>query len=178
MKLSDYLRKKVYFFIISLFFVVLSVSAATYSLSLNDVNDKAIADHVNNKLLIKYESGSEVLNVSEYPISNEVGALYAPANIVKVLNNTNDVIKYDLVVTATSLNEIKDLNKIYVSVNNESYNSLADLNNGIVQSFKIDAHTEDTIDVRIWISKDYIEESDFGEYLGLKLSIRENKNAS
>lgn len=173
MKLSDYFRKKIYFFVISLFFVVLSVSMATYSLSLSDVNDKNIADHVNSKLLMKYENGSDVLAVSEYPISNEVGALYAPANIVKVLNNTNDTVKYDLVVNTTSLNEIKDLNKIYVSVNNESYNSLADLNNGTVKSFRIDAHTEDTIDVRIWISKDYIEESDFGEYLGLKLSIRE-----
>lgn len=173
MKLSDYFKKKIYFFVISLFFVVISVSMATVTLSLSDVNQKNIADHVNSKLLVKYVNGSEVLDVSEYPISNEVGALYAPVNIVKVFNNTDDVVKYDLVISPTSMNEIEDLNKIYVSVNNESYNSLADLKDGTIQSFKIDGHVEDTIDVRIWVSKDYIEESDFGEYLGLKLSIRE-----
>lgn len=173
MKLSDYFRKKIYFFVISLFFVLLSVSMATYSFSISDVNNKNIADHVNNKLLVKYVGGSEVLDVSEYPISNEVGSRYAPVNLVKVFNNSNETQKYDLVINPTSLNEIEDLNKIYVSVNNESYNSLASLEDGTIQSFRIGAHSEDTIDVRIWISKEYIEESDFGAYLGLKLSIRE-----
>lgn len=173
MKLSDYFRKKIYFFIISLFFVLLSVSMATYSLSLSDVGDENIASHVNSKLLVKYVSGSDVLDISEYPISNEVGSRYAPINLVKVYNNSDETVKYDLVINTTSLNEIDDLHKIYVSVNNESYNSLASLNDGTIQSFRIGAHSEDTIDVRIWISKEYIEESDFGDYLGLKLSIRE-----
>ena len=173
MKLSDYFRKKIYFFVISLFFVVLSVTLATYSLTLSDINDGNIADHVNSKLLIKYVNGSDILSVSEYPILNEVGALYAPTNLVKVANKTTHPVNYDLVINETSLNEIEDLNKIYVSVNNESCNSLALFKAGTIESFKIAANSEETIDVRIWISKDYIEESDFGKNLGLKLSIRE-----
>ncbi len=173
MKLSDYFRKKVCFFVISLFFVVLSVTIATYSFSLSDVNNSQIADHVNSKLVIEYVNGSDVLNVSEYPISNEVGSMYAPLNLVKVSNKTSDPVKYDIVITPTSLNEIDDLNKVFVSVNDESYNSLASFKEGTAKSFKIDASSEETVSVKIWISKDYIEESDYGKNLGLKLSIRE-----
>ena len=173
MKLSDYFRKKVFLFVISLFFVILSVTFATYSLSLSDVNNPQIADQVNSKLVIEYVNGSDVLNVSEYPISNEVGSMYAPLNLVRVSNKTPDSVKYELVITPTSLNEIDDLNKIYVSINDESYNSLSSFKDGIVKSFKIGSSSEETISVKIWISKDYIEEADFGKSLGLKLSIRE-----
>lgn len=173
MKLSDYFRKRIYFFVISLFFVVLSVTLATVTFSLSDVNRVNIADHVNSKLVIEYYNGSDVLNVSEYPILNEVGASYAPINLVKVINKTSEVQKYDLVISTTSMNEIDDLNKIYVSVNNESYNSLASLDGGIIMSSKIQPNSEEVADVRIWISKDNILESDYGKNLGLKLSVKE-----
>jgi hypothetical protein len=167
MKLNDYFKKRIFLFIISLLFISIVVVTSTYSLSINPIRDAYIPN--NNHLLIEYVNGSDTLSVSEYPMNNDIGSIYAPANIIKIINQSNEDIKYNIIVTRTQENEIDDLSKIYVSING---NEPISLDNNIIYSGNI-SDIEETIDVRIWLSKEYMDSEDLGKIIGINLSIVE-----
>lgn len=170
MKLSDYLHKKMTFFFVSLVFILLSVVTASYCLSLNKYD---LNKNTNVNLNVEYINGQSNLNVSEYPINNNVGYIYAPENKVKIMNKSEHKVVYDVILETLDSNEIKDLNKIYVSINGSNSFSLAKMNKNIILTKTLDGFTEDIIDVRIWGSKEYITQNDLGKNIALKLKIQE-----
>lgn len=170
MKLSKYLHKRIGFFFLSLVFILSCVFTASYCLSLNKY-EKGINNNV--YLDIEYINGNNNLVVSEYAISNDVGYIYAPENKVKIMNKIEEEVSYDIILETLKTNEIKDLNKIYISINGCEPFSLASRDNNVILSKTLEGKTEDMIDVRIWVSKEYMTQNDMGKTIALKLIIQE-----
>lgn len=169
MKLRDYFKKRVFFFVVSVVFIAIGLIITSYTLSLNKYDKK----NNNSSLDIVYIDNQSSINVSEYPMSNDIGNIYAPENKVKIINKSKKKREYKVKLEVLKQNNFNDLQKISVSINGEVPFSLADVKENIIMSKEINGLEEDIIDVRIWGNKDLMLESDMGKTIALRLLIEE-----
>lgn len=171
MNMGKYIKKRMIFFCVSFLFVIVCSVAASFSfMNSNFVNNDIVIN--NENLQIIYENGKKGIQKSLYPLSFQQGNLKSPSNIIKIVNKGHFSTNFAIVIKQTdvSIDNI-DINKIYYSVNNSTPNILGKARNGEIFSSTLAADSEFIVDVKLWISSEFIENDDAGKKIALEFDV-------
>lgn len=173
MHINKYLRKKSIIFIISIIFILGCVAIVYYINNYNNVNE-LIETNVRN-LEVIYDTDNKSLNYISTPLDYSSGITMSPSNLIRIVNTSENKTTYKVYLYSTTdnLTGLSD-SKIYVSINENDGVLLSSLiDDGLLYTSTIGGNEEQIINIKIWLSSEYITENDLSKSLNLKLKIEE-----
>lgn len=172
MTIGSYLKKRFNLFIASAIFIIIALIITFIILTKNNfyrdivINDKNIQ--------VTFENGKKGIKFGEYPMSFESGLANSPDNKYKIVNKIEKSVDYEIVVTEKEHNKDSlDIKKIVVCVNDTDCKMLGEVSNSIIYTSRIAPKDETTINIKFWVLKDLVENSDLNKSILLNVDIKE-----
>lgn len=154
MRINNYIKGKMLYFVISLFaLVVLSISSSYAFLNRNKV------DVVNNNNL--------VVNYKEVTTNG-----FNKSNVITIYNSGEEKIRFSLYAKSVEKTNSLELNKIYYSINNGVESLLSNASNGLIYSGYLDSNESIELNVDLWINYDLLENSDQGKSILIDFNVQ------
>lgn len=154
MKINNYIKSKMLYFVISLFaLVVLSISSSYAFLNRNKVEVVT-----SNDLVVNYK---EVTNNA-----------FSKTNTITVYNSGNEKTHFAVYAKGEEDNNSIDINKIYYSINNGVESLLSNSTNGLIYSGYLDKNESIELNINLWIDYDLLENSDQGKSISIDFNVQ------
>ena len=154
MKINNYIKSKMLYFVISLFaLVVLSISSSYAFLNRNKVEVVT-----SNDLVVNYK---EVTNNA-----------FSKTNTITVYNSGNDKTHFAVYAKGEEDSNSIDINKIYYSINNGVESLLSNSTNGLIYSGYLDKNESIELNINLWIDYDLLENSDQGKSISIDFNVQ------
>lgn len=154
MKINNYIKSKMLYFVISLFaLVVLSISSSYAFLNRNKVEVVT-----SNDLVVNYK---EVTNNA-----------FSKTNTITVYNSGNEKTHFAVYAKGEEDSISIDINKIYYSINNGVESLLSNSTNGLIYSGYLDKNESIELNINLWIDYDLLENSDQGKSISIDFNVQ------
>lgn len=154
MKINNYIKSKMLYFVISLFaLVVLSISSSYAFLNRNKVEVVT-----SNNLVVNYK---EVTNNA-----------FSKTNTITVYNSGNEKTHFAVYAKGEEDSNSIDINKIYYSINNGVESLLSNSTNGLIYSGYLDKNESIELNINLWIDYDLLENSDQGKSISIDFNVQ------
>lgn len=154
MKINNYIKSKMLYFVISLFaLVVLSISSSYAFLNRNKVEVVT-----SNDLVVNYK---EVTNNA-----------FSKTNTITVYNSGNEKTHFAVYAKGEEDSNSIDINKIYYSINNGVESLLSNSTNGLIYSGYLDKNESIELNINLWIDYDLLENSDQGKSISIDFNVQ------
>lgn len=172
MKTSSIMKKRMKFFIVTAFFLLIGV-VSTYVIFGNSFfGTDAIINDKNIK--VTFENGKKGIQFGSYPMTVEEGISSSPSNIFKIVNKGRVDTNYQIRITDTSSDENKiDISKLVVAINDNEVKLLSDVVDGIIYTSSLSSNQENIVNLKFWLDKEHADESDLKKTLKLTVDIKE-----
>ena len=154
MRINNYIKGKMLYFVISLFaLVVLSISSSYAFLNRNKV------DVVNNNNL--------VVNYKEVTTNG-----FNKSNVITIYNSGEEKTRFSLYAKSVEKTNSLELNKIYYSINNGVESLLSNTSNGLIYSGYLGSNESIELNVNLWINYELLENSDQGKSILIDFNVQ------
>lgn len=173
MNMNGLLRKRLFFFVTSTVFILILTVASSYAFKNSDLNSDVVVFN-NEKLKVLYENGQVIEQNSSYPMSFQQGMEKVKPSTIKVINNKKCSVNYYLKISNKEESDNNlSFDKIYYSINEDAPALLSSASKGIVYYGKVNGEEEDIINIKVWMSSEFITNDDQGKSINLKYEILE-----
>lgn len=162
MKMSEYIQKRKYLFIIT-FLLLLGVGII--SIYTFNKKGKESSNVQEQDLKVTYNITKDLL----YPMDKETGKSNANTSTIVIKNNKPYDQKYKLVVKPEN-NSTLEVTKIYIMINDNIY-TVSELMDGILYKDTIKANDEITLSFKTWVGVDLINSNDNDKVVNLKYEV-------
>lgn len=168
MNIDELLKKRLLFFFTSFVFIVLTTISSSYAiLNKNNVENSKV---INNGILdVVYKNGMNAID-SGYPMSYEQGINDSPSNIIELINNSNEDVRYRLNINYSTDSNSLDSKKILYSINNSKPEILG--NNNIYEDI-VGKESKSTLDIKIWAYDKLVTNDDQGKKIDISFEVLE-----
>ena len=163
MRISEYLKKKKIFFIITAIIVLGIILSSIYVCIIKNKESSKVVDQ---DLKITYNIAKEL----SQPMSLEDGELFANTSTIDITNNNKNEVKYKLKVKELEGNTLS-LDKVYIKVDATSY-ILSEVKDKIYEG-TIEGNSTQTLSFRTWVGENLITEEDSDKELKINYEIVE-----
>lgn len=154
MRINNYIKGKMLYFVISLFaLVVLSISSSYAFLNRNKV------DVINNNNL--------VVNYKEVTTNG-----FNKSNVITIYNSGEEKTRFSLYAKSVEKNNSLELNKIYYSINNGVESLLSNASNGLIYSGYLGSNESIELNIDLWINYELLENSDQGKSILIDFNVQ------
>lgn len=163
MKINSYLKKRRYLLILTVIVIIGIIISSIYTFTKKNNESNNVLEQ---DLHVTYNIAKDL----PYPMDKKDGVEKANSSLINIVNNTNNTIKYKLVVKED--NSTLDKSKVYIYINNNVY-KLSDFNDNTILHNSIKPNEEYNISFKTWVGLDLITSSDNDKVLNLKYEIIE-----